>query len=373
MIRQENALSKSDVIGTMFGLGKLRTYMTGIACVVLALCIFILDTLSSVHFAVAVSYVIVIVWAATYFEQRVILATAIACALLTILSFAIEHGINSEKSAILRAIVSLSAIGTITLLVLMKLSADARLRASERKRINLSRFFSPQMIDQLVEIDVPLSIARRLSAVIMFVDIVGFTDYSSKRSPEEIITMLRELLAILSNTIFSHYGIVDKFLGDGVLAIFGAPAHNQKDATNATMCAHSMLRAVARWNEMRCQLGEEPIRLAIGMHKGEVVLGDVGSDAQLELTVFGDAVNIASRVEAYCRALDTALLVTSPLIDSLRIEGSSDIAETFIDRGWHILRGRNDPIRLYSIKKEAQGGALAAQEVAVSCPRVVAR
>jgi hypothetical protein len=113
-----------------------------ITCIVLAIGIFVIDTLSPLEFAVAVFYVIVVVSAATFFQRRGVLIATLSCSLLTIASFLIAHGIQREEAVLLRVIVSLSAIGITTLLVLLNLSANEGLRASERKRANLSRFFA---------------------------------------------------------------------------------------------------------------------------------------------------------------------------------------------------------------------------------------
>jgi adenylate cyclase len=322
-----------------------------ITCIVLAIGIFVIDTLSPLEFAVAVLYVVVVIGAATYFQRRGALIAALSSSLLTVASFMISHGIESEGAALLRVIVSLSAIGVTTLLVLLNLSANESLRASERIRANLSRFFSPQTIDEIVAIDVPLSVARHQPAAIMFVDMVGFTAYSSQRTPEAVITMLRELVALLGNAVFVHHGTIDKFLGDGLLAVFGSPLPSPRDQTNAANCALEIIRSVGHWNSQRHRLGELPIQVAVGIHSGDVVLGDVGSDTRLEFTVIGDTVNIASRVEAYCRVLDADVLITDAFLRALQTEGCFEAAEIFNDQGWHVLRGHTEPIHLYGVRR----------------------
>jgi adenylate cyclase len=320
----------------------------------LAVGIFIFDTISPLQFAVAVLYAVVVLIAATRYRRRGILMTAGACAALTLLSFPLAHGLDLEGTAPIRAVMSLSAIAITTFLALQGLAARERLRETERQRANLARFFSPHLVDHLMEIDTPLSVARSQPAAVLFVDMIGFTAYCSGMTPEAVIAMLRELQALLSTAVFSHEGTIDKFLGDGLMAVFGSPVSDPLDATNAARCALDIQQSIERWNERCGRSGDAAIRVAVGIHYGEVVHGDIGSDRQLELTVVGDTVNIASRVEACCRTLDAAVLVTGALVAKLRAEGSEDLAECFADQGHHILRGRAEPLHLFGVKRDPE-------------------
>ena len=330
-----------------------RLPLLPLAAAALAIGIFIFDTLSPMQFAVAVLYVVVVFMAATYYQRWGVVLAAGACSVLTVLSYLLAHGFTLQGTAPDRSLVSLAAIGITTFLALRYVSAQERLRRTERQRANLARFFSPQRIDQLMEIDTPLSVARYQPAAVLFVDMVGFTAYCSTMAPDAVIAMLRNLMALLSASVFSHEGTIDKFLGDGLLAVFGAPVPSPGDATNATRCALDMLYSVDKWNEHDHRSGDAAIRVAVGIHYGDIVQGDIGSDKQLELTVLGDTVNIASRVEGYCRSLDAAVLVTKALVDALHSEGSEDLATRFADQGPHLLRGRAEPVQLYGVGRSA--------------------
>jgi class 3 adenylate cyclase len=317
----------------------------------LAFGIFVLDTLSSVEFAVAVLYVVVVLIAATYLGRRSVLIAAMGCAALTIISFVLMHHLKVSSSAILRAAMSLAAIGITTLLALRNLMVNETLGATQRQRANLARFFSPQLVDELAEIDTPLSLTRHQPAAVLFVDMVGFTAYCAKAEPDEVIKFLRDLQALLSKCVFSHNGTIDKFLGDGLLAVFGPPLPSSVDATNAAHCALEILCSVQSWNLRRREKGDEPIRIVIGIHYGPIVQGDIGSENRLELTIVGDTVNVASRVEGYCRTVDFNFLVTAAFIDALRVEGSDNLARKFTDLGHHVLRGRAEPTQLFGIER----------------------
>jgi class 3 adenylate cyclase len=319
----------------------------------LAIGIFIFDTFSPLQFAVAVLYVVVVLIAATYYQRRGVLIAAGACATLTVLSFLLVHGFKIAGTAPYRSLMSLAAIGITTFLAFKNISTNERLRGIERERANLARFFSPQLVDQLVEIDTPLSVARYQPAAVLFVDMIGFTGFCSRVTPDAVIAMLRDLLALLSACVFSHNGTIDKFLGDGLMAVFGPPIPSRVDATNAAHCALDILQSIDRWNERCHRSGDAAIRIAVGIHYGDVVQGDIGSDKRLELTILGDTVNVASRVEAYCRSLDAAVLVTGAFVDALYAEGSDNLAERFADHGQHVVRGRAESIHLYGMKRSA--------------------
>lgn len=316
----------------------------------LGLAIFVIDTLSPFEFAVAVLYVFVLLIAATYLGRRSVLIAAAGCSVLIILSFALVHFPALQYTAILRAVVGLAAIGITTFLALQNMSANERLAAFQRQRVNLARFFSPQFVDELAEMDTPLSLTRYQPAAILFVDMVGFTAYCADLEPEAVIAFLRDLQALLSRCVFSYSGTIDKFLGDGLMAVFGPPLPSSVDATNAARCALEILQSVTNWNRQRLRSGDATIRLAIGIHHGPIVQGDIGSENRLELTVVGDAVNTASRIESYCRTVGYDLLVTVPFIETLSAEGSHELASMFTDLDQHSIRGREKPIHLYGIK-----------------------
>jgi class 3 adenylate cyclase len=338
--------------GPMLVVPKQRFLLWPFVAGALGIGIFIFDSISPLEFAVAVLYVVVVLIAATSQERRFIWTTAGACVALTILSYPLAHGLKIAGTAPLRSIMSLVAIGMTTFLSLKNLSVTQRLRETERQRTNLARFFSPQRVEQLLEIDTPLSVARDQPAAVLFVDMIGSTAYFSRMMPDAVIGILRDLLSLLSVSVFAHNGTIDKFLGDGLMAVFGAPVPSAVDATNAARCALDIQECIDRWNERCDRTGDAAIHVAVGVHYGDVVQGDVGSDNHLELTVVGDTVNTDSRVEAYCRSFEAAVLVTGAFVDCLYAEGSEKVAERFADQGHHMLRGRAEPIHLYGVRRK---------------------
>jgi class 3 adenylate cyclase len=331
-------------------------YLTGhrsfLVAGALAGVIFLIDTLTSLQFAVASLYVTVVLVAAYDLQRHGVVITGVSCAFLTGFGYLIVHGFAVDGTAPLRVAVSLVSILVATILVLRNVSANQRVEAVERERANLARFFSPRIVDQLVGIHTPFSFARRQSATVLFADMIGFTAYSSGKSPDLVISMLRDLLHLLSEAVFANHGSVDKYLGDGLMAFFGPPLPSQRDATNGAMCALEIVESIGRWNQQHARCNEDAIRIAVGIHYGEVVQGNVGSEKRLELTLVGDTVNIASRVEAYCRTLDSPVLVTGEFVEALLAEGSLELAKAFADEGCHALRGYKKSIRLFSVRTE---------------------
>src|SRR6266480_7027382 len=185
--------------------------------------IFLIDALSSLQFAVASLYVIVVLIAAHDFHRCGIVITGVTCAFLTVFSYVLVHGFVVDGTAPLRSAVSLVSILIATILVLRNVSANLRVKEVERERANLARFFSPKIVDQLVGIHTPFSFARRQPATVLFADMIGFTAYSSGKPPDVVISMLRDLLHLLSEAVFSNNGSVDKYLGDGLMAFLAHP------------------------------------------------------------------------------------------------------------------------------------------------------
>ncbi|GJE44649.1 adenylate/guanylate cyclase domain-containing protein [Methylobacterium soli] len=323
------------------------------AAALAALTVFALDTWVSVRDAVAVLYVLVVLTTVTLYRRSYVVIVTGACVALTLLSYAITHGGEAEPAASIRMLVSILSILITAMLVMKVVSTTYTLRQTERRQANLSRFFSPQLVDQIAEADVPLSQSRHQSASIMFVDMVGFTSYCDRMSPEAVVEMLRDILKILGDCVFARNGTIDKFTGDGVMAVFGLPFPSQSDGTNAALCALEILEVVETWNTRAGRKGSLKIQVGVGIHYGDVVQADVGSEQRLELTTFGDAVNVACRVEAFTRQLDASVLVTKSFVALLEREGAEALVAEFHDLGRHQLRGRTDLTHLFGKRRQA--------------------
>jgi adenylate cyclase len=225
----------------------------------------------------------------------------------------------------------------------------------ERERTNLARYFSPNVVEELSKNDEPLKQVRTENVAVLFTDIVGFTAYADGRSPADVIRTLRQFHERMEREIFRHGGTLDKYLGDGLMATFGTPFAGDRDACNALRCAQAMLASVDELNLERKPRGEPPIRISIGLHYGQVVLGDIGLN-RLEFAVIGTTVNAASRLEALTRDFGCALIASDDLVQQARGEAghSSDDFVHLVAQPPQPIRGLERPLGIWTSTGQAR-------------------
>ncbi len=186
----------------------------------------------------------------------------------------------------------------------------------EERRMNLSRFFSPTIVSDLQDASAVLDLERR-NAAIMFVDIRDFTSYSETADAREFARVLAEYRRIVAGTVFAHGGTVDKFIGDGVMAVFGQPKPQPDDAHRALACAVELAAALDRWRLANIEQGGPPLETGIGLHYGTVIGGVLESGFHDEFTVIGDAVNVAQRLESVAKKLRSPLVISTAMMDQV--------------------------------------------------------
>ncbi len=165
------------------------------------------------------------------------------------------------------------------------------------QRAQLSRFLSPALVEQAARGNIELSKGGALTELtVLFSDIRGFTGIAEKLPPQEVVSMLNDYFELMVDILFEHDGILDKFIGDAIMGLWGAPVKRPDDATNAVRAAVKMQRRAAEWNEERVAQGKVPLRIGIGLHTADVVVGNMGSSKALRYTAIGDGGNLASRL-----------------------------------------------------------------------------
>jgi adenylate cyclase len=206
-----------------------------------------------------------------------------------------------------------------------------------------SRYVPRTLVARLVRLGTNATMSVEREVTILFSDIAGFTSLSERMDAAETAAVLNEHFDIVCSCIEATGGTVDKFLGDGVMAFWGAPEDDAGHAKNAIKAAREIMNAIAANNSLRVASGKPPIRLRIGIHTGRAVVGNIGGGGRQNYTLVGDSVNVAQRLEQMGRDLmgpddDAMVLVSSAVMNAVGGEAH------FIPAGTHILRGRERPI-----------------------------
>jgi adenylate cyclase len=227
-----------------------------------------------------------------------------------------------------------------------------RMRAeAEHARANLARYFAPSLVETLAGTDDPFGPPREQPVAVLFADIIGFTRLCASEPPGKIFALLRRFHGRMAQAVFAAEGTLDKFIGDGLMATFGTPARSASDATNALRCARAMVKATRDLNAERRRVGEAEIGIAIGIHYGPALLGNIGDERRLEFATIGDTVNLASRLEDLARNLDASIVVSDTLVTAIRAENPDAERET-ADLHLHqaqVVRGLDQAMSVWTL------------------------
>jgi adenylate cyclase len=213
---------------------------------------------------------------------------------------------------------------------------------TERNRVvgMFGQYVSPAVVEEILS--KPVADTGEVREVtMMFLDIRGFTGFAERRTPSEVVAYLNTLFATMIAIVNAHHGIINKFLGDGFMACFGAPLADPHHREHAVTAALAIADAVER-------LGAEgriaPTRIGIGLHAGDAVTGSVGSAERREYTIIGDTVNVAARVEQLTKQYGVVLLVTESVwraVEATRAGRALDAVA---------VRGRAEPVAIYALR-----------------------
>jgi class 3 adenylate cyclase len=223
------------------------------------------------------------------------------------------------------------------------MSSERELEKKTRAQSALARFLPEGMATAVVEGRHALTLGgERKNVTILFADVVGFTRFAETAPPERVVEFLNELFSVLTEVVFRHGGTVDKFIGDSVMAFFGAPEVQADHATRALGAAEDMHRFVEASAPAWLEKYGFDARLAVGINSGEAVVGNLGSESRMQYTVVGDAVNVAALLENLARPGQTLL--------TLEVSRQvSDPTFGFVPVGSHPLRGKARPVEVLEL------------------------
>jgi adenylate cyclase len=224
-------------------------------------------------------------------------------------------------------------------------SLTDRLRREAVVLSNFQRYFAPNLIEQITsqEGEVQLGGAKR-PVVIFFSDIRGFTPMSEQMLPDDIARLLTEYFTEMVEIVFKHGGTLGKFMGDAIMALWGAPIAHEDDPDRAMLAAIEMQQVLAELNAKWEQDGRQRVNIGIGINFGEVFAGNIGSQQRLEYTVIGDAVNVASRLCS--KAAPGDILVSEPFMQALKNPPRAEALEPLE------LKGKAKRVPVYRVKPD---------------------
>jgi len=223
---------------------------------------------------------------------------------------------------------------------LLGLGAEALAR--RRFRDTFGRYLSREIAAQVLA-EAPALRGERRHISILFSDLRGFTTLSESMPPDDVAARLNEYFEAMTKAIFAHRGMVNDFVGDGIVAFFGAPLADPQHALNAVRGAAEMDRSLAALNARWGAAGLPELRMGIGVHTGQVFVGNIGGTARVKYTVVGDPVNLASRVEGLNKDLGTTILITGETFAA--VSEQVDVK----DRGLMTVKGRVQPVHVYEL------------------------
>jgi adenylate cyclase len=244
----------------------------------------------------------------------------------------------------------ISAVAAQTAIAVENARAHERLAREEVARANYSRFLPEYVVKQMLENPDSFKLGGvNQTITILFADIRGFTRISEHAPPEKIVSLLNRYFSAMTDIIFAHGGTLDKYLGDGLMALFGAPTATPEDASNALNAAVAMQRRVLGINMELMNEGLSEIGVGIGLHTGEVTVGYIGSERRSEYTAIGDAVNTASRLESNAKGGD--ILISDATAKAAHSRYKLEPREPIM------VKNRQQPVALWEVDWQRASGA----------------
>jgi adenylate cyclase len=224
-----------------------------------------------------------------------------------------------------------------TLLMIEDVSHEKRMKST------MSRYMDPGIAEKLMQGGEEVLGGKSVVATVLFSDIRGFTPITEHLGAHGTVSLLNEYFTIMVDCIQKQGGMLDKFIGDAIMAVFGLPLPHEDDEDRSVRAAISMIEELRRWNNERAQAGKRLLDIGIGLNTDSIVSGNIGSPKRMDYTVIGDGVNLASRLESACKEYGTRILISENTFRKLK--GTYRLRE--VDRV--IVKGKTEPASIYEV------------------------
>jgi adenylate cyclase len=224
-----------------------------------------------------------------------------------------------------------------TMIMIEDISSEKRMKST------LSRYMDPRLAGRLLGGGEDLLGGKSTTATVLFSDIRGFTPLTEELGAQGIVALLNEYFTIMVDCIQQEGGMLDKFIGDAIMAAFGIPIIHDDDEDRAVRTAISMLNHLAEWNAARLADGKKPVDIGVGLSTDTVTSGNIGSPKRMDYTLIGDGVNLASRLESACKQYATHILISETTY--LKLRGTYRVRE--VDRV--LVKGKRKPVSIYEV------------------------
>lgn len=224
-----------------------------------------------------------------------------------------------------------------TMLMVEDISSEKRMKST------MSRYMDPKLADQLMAGGEDILGGKTVEATVLFSDIRSFTTLTETLGAQGTVSFLNDYFTLMMDCIQAEAGMLDKFIGDAIMAVFGVPLSHEDDEDRALRCAIAMIRALQGFNAQRAAAGSKPIDIGIGLNTAQVVSGNIGSPKRMDYTIIGDGVNLAARLESACKQYSARILISE--FTQARLKGIYRLRD--VDDV--VVKGKTEPVRIFEV------------------------
>jgi adenylate cyclase len=224
-----------------------------------------------------------------------------------------------------------------SMIVIEDISTEKRLKST------MSRYMDPAIADRLLATGTELLGGSSVECTVLFSDIRGFTTLTEQLGPQGTVALLNEYFTLMVDCIQQESGMLDKFIGDAIMAAFGIPVAHEDDADRAVRASISMIETLNKWNLQRTADGRLPVNIGIGLNTDTVVSGNIGSNKRMDFTIIGDGVNLAARLESACKQYGSKILISE--FTMRKLKGTYRLREIDLV----VVKGKTRPVAIYEV------------------------